>query len=269
MPTKSASPLASPALPTPSRDETRLLREKLTRWCGVHLDQSKSYLVESRLRELLAETGASGYDDLVARAERADGLPIRHRIIDALTTHETSFFRDGSPFDAIRRVIVPEIRHQTRVGRPRLRVWSAACSSGQEPYSIALSLLESIPELEEWDLSILATDVSPGTVQLAKEGIYKEHEVRRGLNDAQLARYFQRHGEDWQVSGHIREMIRFRVLNLENASVPGPFELIFCRNVPDLLLARYGRADSYRHCQVPDPDRASLPGLFGSHESGQ
>ncbi|MFK8110751.1 MAG: protein-glutamate O-methyltransferase CheR [Rubripirellula sp.] len=205
---------------------------RLRRWCGVHLDSSKRYLLDNRLRNLMIELGVEDYDQLLAMAEKAGGTPIRDRIVDALTTHETLFFRDHSPFQALETVVVPEIRESTKFGKPRLRVWSAACSTGQEPYSIAIKLAECLPDINNWNISILGTDVSSGTVARASAATYQEHEIQRGTSKRQRDAFFRPSGDNWQLVDSIRSMVTIRVTDLSAQTLPtGPFDLIFCRNV--------------------------------------
>lgn len=221
-----------PVANTSDREAMRVLCQRLHTWCGVSLDESKSYLINNRLREWMSEVGVSDLATLVKRADSSTGMAIRDRIVDLLTTHETLFFRDQSPFEALAKVIIPEAREKASMGRPRLRVWSAACSSGQEPYSIAIKLIESVPDIANWDVSILATDVSGATVRRAREGLFHDHEVRRGVSASQQTRFFQREGDEMRINASIRKMITFQVGNLTAAHQPtGPFDLIYCRNV--------------------------------------
>lgn len=210
---------------------TRLC-ELVEELCGVALDQSKLYMIRGRLRPLLEEFGFSDYEALAKDAERSSRLALRDRLVDALTTNETLFFRDRSPFEAMRTEIIPQAKKAASSGRPRLRIWSAACSTGQEPYSIAMTLCENIPELAKWDISILATDVSPGALARAKQGQYATHEMDRGVTDVLRQKYFSKHGDMWEIKPEIRRMIRFDVHNLHKLPpTTGPFDIIFCRNV--------------------------------------
>ncbi|MEM8670163.1 MAG: protein-glutamate O-methyltransferase CheR [Planctomycetota bacterium] len=220
------------SVPKTGSDATAKLRQRLQQWCGVEIGADKAYLLTNRLRPLLQEVGVSDYDELLKIAESASGVRVRDRIVDVLTTHETLFFRDRSPFEAIRNHLIPEIRNASATRRPTLRVWSAACSTGQEPYSIAMSLVESLPDLKEWHILIIATDVSSGTIATAKQGRYQDHEVSRGTSPQQRERFFVREGELWAVRSEIRAMVQFQVGDLTSAVQPsGPFDLIFCRNV--------------------------------------
>ena len=214
------------------RDSIRQLCECMKGWCGVHLDVDKTYLINSRLRPLMEDLQMTDYASLLATAQSCSGKLVRDRIIDALTTHETLFFRDRSPFEALVSHVIPEVRERTSYGSPRLRIWSAACSSGQEPYSIAIKLLESVPDLDRWHVSILATDVSVGILESAKSGIYQPHEVQRGIADPQRGRYFQEVDGQWQIDERVRQMVTFQLNDLTRVIQPsGPFDLIYCRNV--------------------------------------
>lgn len=201
---------------------------------GVVLDESKAYLIESRLAAIARSAGCSSYRDLCLKARSTGDRRLQGRIIDSITTHETLFFRDLSPFDTLRELVIPEIvSAKTGPGRSRqLRIWSAGCSTGQEPYSIAMTLWESLPNLGAWDVSILGTDVSEGALNQAMLGRYLPHEVQRGLTPAAMATFFRREGEAYYVKDELRSMVAFRAHNmLESYTGLGPFDVIFCRNV--------------------------------------
>jgi chemotaxis protein methyltransferase CheR len=200
--------------------------------CGVALDQSKLYMIRGRLRPLLEEFGFPDYETLARDAEKTSRMQLRDRLVDALTTNETLFFRDRSPFDALKSQILPALRDAAGSGRPRLRIWSAACSTGQEPYSLAMTLLESLSDIARWDISIMATDVSPAALAKAREGRYPAHEMDRGVAQPQRERFFTRSGETWEVRPELKRMIQFGVHNLHKLPpATGPFEIIYCRNV--------------------------------------
>lgn len=201
--------------------------------CGVALDQSKLYMIRGRLRPLLEEFGFSDYEALAKDAERTHRMALRDRLVDALTTNETLFFRDRSPFEALKNEIIPQLKKSGANARPRLRIWSAACSTGQEPYSIAMTLAENIADLSKWEISILASDVSPGALDRAKKGQYATHEMDRGVTEPLRHKYFtKQQGDNWEIKPEIRRMIRFEVHNLHKLPpTPGPFDIIFCRNV--------------------------------------
>ncbi len=212
--------------------EIRLLCMRMHEWCGITLDESKSYLITNRLASIVKELEASSLSEVIRRAESSQGMALRDRLIDSLTTHETLFFRDQSPFEALTKQIVPNIRSATTSGQPRLRIWSAACSTGQEPYSIAIKLLESVPDIANWSVSILATDVASATVEKAKQGIFQDYEIRRGVTPSLEAKYFTAQGNRRQISDRVRRMVTFQVSNLSSTMQPGgPFDVIFLRNV--------------------------------------
>lgn len=202
--------------------------------CGVVLDDSKAYLVESRLGRLAREYGCASYRELCERARQHGDTSLRMQIIDAITTHETLFFRDQAPFDALQFKVLPDlIDARTRAGAPqRLRFWSAACSTGQEPYSIAMTLCEMFPGPRPWAFSILATDISDGAIQHASRGWYAPHEIQRGMKPALLAKYFVPKNGGYQVRDELRALVAFRRRNLlEPFGDLGIFDVIFCRNV--------------------------------------
>ncbi|TWT79107.1 Chemotaxis protein methyltransferase Cher2 [Planctomycetes bacterium CA13] len=208
------------------------LCDNLRAWCGVTLSPSKTYLVQNRLRGLMSELDTTELGELLRLSKASGGGYIRDRIVDALTTHETLFFRDRQPFEALTKHIIPEIQTQAKGGRKRLRLWSAACSTGQEPYSIAMSLIESVANLSTWDISIVATDVSPNSVEKARTGIFQDHELRRGISDSQQRRFFKRVGDGWQINDEVKRLVRFEIGNLLSGRQPdGLFDIIFCRNV--------------------------------------
>lgn len=198
---------------------------------AIQLEAGKEYLVESRLLPLARAAAAADVDAYV-RAVRASNHPAALQdVVEALTTNETSWFRDGQPFQALVEQVVPDVLANTRTGGAPgpLRVWSAACSSGQEPYSIAMTLAEARPGL---DLRIVATDLSEQMVTRARAGRYNQLEVNRGLPATMLVRYFTRSGADWEVAPALKERITFTRHNLLDAPpLGGPFDVVFCRNV--------------------------------------
>jgi chemotaxis protein methyltransferase CheR len=223
------SVFAGASLPVDGEACVSRLRERLQQWCGVHLGPDKEYLFAHRLRPLMQELDLDGCTALLRAAEHPGGRHIRDRIIDALTTHETLFFRDQSPFQALREHVIPAVKLS---GRRQLKIWSTACSTGQEPYSIAICLLESIADIEQWNVSILATDVSPATIEIAKQGLYRDHEIRRGISCKQRERFFEREDSSWRIQKRIRNMVQYRVADLTATAQPvGPFDVVFCRNV--------------------------------------
>jgi chemotaxis protein methyltransferase CheR len=201
---------------------------------GIALDDSKGYLLEGRLGGIAEELGCASYDELLLRAESEKTGALRRRIIDAITTGETLFFRDTAPFELLRFKILPElIDRRTRAGnRLPIRIWSAACSTGQEVYSAAIVASEVMPRQERIEVRLLGTDISDQAVAHASRGAYSAIEVARGLNDAALSKYFVRSADRWQIRDEIRATASFRTINLMNDfSSLGRFDIIFCRNV--------------------------------------
>ena len=202
--------------------------------CGLMLDASKGYLIESRLGAIAQATGCATFAELAYRARTATDRTLKNQIVDAITTQETLFFRDESPFDALQHKVLPDLidRKAGTAYPKRLRIWSAGCSTGQETYSIAMTLCEAIPDVFLWDLNILGTDVSNAAVRQASMGRYTQYEIQRGMKPHLLARYFRQEAGNWKVKDELRAMITFGHRNLlEPFADLGPFDVIFCRNV--------------------------------------
>ena len=214
-------------------EEHKSLAEYIYSLCGVTLDESKGYLIESRLATLVEETGCGSYGGFVLRAKKDPTRGIERRIIDAITTNETLFFRDTTPFDLLRHKLIPElIDHHTRTGSSRIRIWSAACSTGQELYSIAILLRELLGDPDRYGVRLVGTDISDDAVARASRGRYSPIEISRGLTDAQKTKYFAPVDGGWQIRDEIRAMASFKKMNLMNDfSCLGRFDVIFCRNV--------------------------------------
>jgi chemotaxis protein methyltransferase CheR len=204
----------------------KLLRER----SGLDLLSDKQYLVESRLIPLARRVGLSGIAELVAKL-KAGSEALTSEVVEAMTTNETFFFRDKIPFDHLRETILPALL-RARAGRRSLRIWSAASSTGQEPYSIAMCLKEFGAALAGWRVEILATDLSQGVLEKSRAGIFSQFEVQRGLPIQMLVKHFTQVGELWQLNADIRAMVQHRQLNLmQDFSHLGTFDVIFCRNV--------------------------------------
>ena len=204
----------------------KLLRER----SGLDLSPDKQYLVESRLIPLARKAGLVGIGELVQKVKSgSDALTVD--VVEAMTTNETFFFRDKIPFDHLRQTVIPELL-QARAGRRSLRIWCAASSTGQEPYSIAMLLKEFSAQLSGWRVEIVATDLSLGVLEKARAGIFSQFEVQRGLPIQLLVKHFRQIGELWQINADIRAMVQHRQLNLmQDFSHLGSFDVIFCRNV--------------------------------------
>jgi chemotaxis protein methyltransferase CheR len=217
-------------LPGPTFDELRRLIHRL---CGVMLSEDKTYLIRHRLEPVVRENGLAGFEELAQRLRGPDGTALHDAVVEAITTGETSFFRDVHPFEAFRQHVLP-----TLIGRGRrARLWCAAAATGQEPYSVAMLLHDWIEAnrargVIAADFSVLATDVSARALAVARAGEYTRAELARGLTAAQVARYFERRGERWVVREPVRRLVEFRRANLVQPFAGlGTFDAIFCRNV--------------------------------------
>jgi chemotaxis protein methyltransferase CheR len=206
------------------------LRKILKERSGLDLSADKQYLVESRLVPLARKAGLPGIPELVAKM-KSGAEQLTSDVVEAMTTNETFFFRDKIPFDHLRDTILPALM-QTRASRKLVRIWSAASSTGQEPYSIAMCLKEKAAQFAGWRFEIVATDLSQEVLEKSKAGIYSQFEVQRGLPIQLLVKYFAQIGELWQINAEIRGMVQHRTLNLlQDFSHLGKFDVIFCRNV--------------------------------------
>ncbi|RXH26240.1 MULTISPECIES: protein-glutamate O-methyltransferase CheR [Bradyrhizobium] len=210
--------------------EYEYLRKFLKDNSGLDLSADKQYLIESRLLPLARKAGLSGIAELVQKLQGGSRQLITD-VVEAMTTNETFFFRDKVPFDHFRDTIMPEII-KARAGKRSVRIWCAAGSTGQEPYSLAMCLKEMGAALTGWRIEIIATDLSQEVLEKAKAGVYSQFEVQRGLPIQMLVKYFKQTGETWQVNPELRAMIQHRQLNLlHDFSQLGTFDVIFCRNV--------------------------------------
>jgi chemotaxis protein methyltransferase CheR len=205
------------------------LRKLLKERSGLDLSADKQYLVESRLIPLARRAGLSGIAELVQKIKGGSG-PLTSDVVEAMTTNETFFFRDKIPFDHLRETVLPALI-QARASRRSLRIWCAASSTGQEPYSIAMCVKE-FAGLAGWRVEIVATDLSQAVLEKSRAGIFSQFEVQRGLPIQMLVKYFAQTGELWQLNADIRGMVQHRQLNLlQDFSHLGVFDVIFCRNV--------------------------------------
>ena len=206
------------------------LRKLLKDHSGLDLSADKQYLIESRLLPLSRKCGVPGIGELVQKMKSGSSSIIA-QVVEAMTTNETFFFRDKIPFDHFRDTIMPEML-KARASRKSIRIWCAAGSTGQEPYSLAMSLKEMGAVLAGWRVEIIATDLSTEVLEKSKSGVYSQFEVQRGLPIQLLVKYFKQNGELWQVSPELRAMVQHRQLNLlHDFSQLGTFDVIFCRNV--------------------------------------
>jgi chemotaxis protein methyltransferase CheR len=197
---------------------------------GIVLTADKGYMLETRLGAMLRREGLAGLDALALRLRAPRAEPLAAEMVEALTTNESSFFRDGKPFDHLKKLL-PKLAAARAPGQP-IRIWSAACSSGQEAYSVAMTAAELGPALGGRRVEILGTDLSQEMLQRSREGIFTQFEVQRGLPVQMLVKHFKQEGTRWQVAPELRAMVRWQAFNLlEDPRGLGRFDVIFCRNV--------------------------------------
>ncbi|GJE58648.1 CheR family methyltransferase [Methylobacterium trifolii] len=207
------------------------LRAYLKQRSGLALTAEKRYLVESRLTPVCRRFGQASLRDLVGALKISRDTAMERAVVEAMTTNETFFFRDRLPFDLFRDVLLPQAMAQA-AGRRRLRIWCAASSTGQEPYSLAILLQEAAAKLAGWHVEIVATDLSTEVIEKARLGLYSQFEVQRGLPVQWLLKYFTQIGEQWQIGASLRSMVDYRQINLLNGfEALGTFDVIYCRNV--------------------------------------
>lgn len=215
-------------------DEVAIWSRYVQDTCGIVLDQSKAYLLETRLGAVMREAGASGYSDLFCKLKADRSETLRGKVVDAITTNETSFFRDTAPFELFRDKLLPELLDRRNKGRQPvpIRIWSAACSTGQEVYTVGIVLKDLLGSFERHDIRILGTDISNRAVAAASRGQFTDLEVARGLGAPAMEKHFIREGGHWKIRDEIRALAMFRKLNLlEPFSFPAAFDIILCRNV--------------------------------------
>lgn len=210
----------------------RYLQEFVRRRTSIVLDDGKEYLVESRLAELARREGLASVADLVGRLRSTPEGNLHERVADAMTTNETSFFRDAKPFELFRERVLPALVRARKATTGRIEIWSAACSTGQEPYSLAMLLRQSAAVLDGCVARITATDLCGAVLEQARAGRFSKFDVRRGLDPILRDRYFAVDGEDWVATDELRRLIDFRRLNLAGPwPASGPFDVVFLRNV--------------------------------------
>jgi chemotaxis protein methyltransferase CheR len=248
-------------------EERQLVTQYIHSICAITLDPSKDYLIESRLGNFARELNCASFTHLVNLSKSDSRGAIKRRIIDEITTNETLFFRDTSPFDLLRFKIVPDLldrRARSGAAVP-IRIWSAACSTGQEIYSIAIVLRELLGDLNGYNVRLIGTDISDQAVARASEGIFSEIEIARGLPDATRAKSFVPHPRGWKIRDEIRVMVSFRRLNLvEDFSALGRFDIVFCRNVAIYFNERDRTSLFNRIGQRLEPDGYLLIGAMES-----
>jgi chemotaxis protein methyltransferase CheR len=207
------------------------LRGSLKRRSGLVLSADKQYLLESRLLPVARKAGFDRLPAMIDALKGDNAESLMTAVVEAMTTNESFFFRDKMPFDSFRTMMLPALQAARRHSRA-IRIWCAAASTGQEPYSLAMALREMDDGLAGWRIEVIATDISSTVLEKARQGLYSQFEVQRGLPIQLLIKYFSRNGEMWQIGPEIRAMVKYRQLNLlSNFSDLGTFDVIFCRNV--------------------------------------
>ncbi|MDR4461948.1 MAG: protein-glutamate O-methyltransferase CheR [Nitrospirales bacterium] len=212
-------------------DDVAYIRNLIRERSAMVLEVEKTYFMQSRLEPFSKQEGFGSLAGLVSHLRQTSYGPLHERVIEAMTINETSFFRDPAPFQALKDRLLPEVI-QANWNLRRLHIWCGASSSGQEPYSILLTILHHFPELRSWHIRLIATDISLAMVKRAKEGRYGPYEVKRGLSPLMLNTYFSRQGMEWQIRENVRNIIEFREMNLAGSWVGLPtMDLVFMRNV--------------------------------------
>ncbi|MGE0591176.1 MAG: protein-glutamate O-methyltransferase CheR [Vicinamibacterales bacterium] len=212
-----------------TQSEFDLVRKLAFDEAGIVLEHDKQYLVESRLQSLAKQTSHESPSSLIGQIAR--DIRLKQKVVEAMTTNETTFFRDHEPFEMLKNDILPALI-QARQHTKQLRFWYAACSTGQEPYSMLMLLAEHFPQLASWNVTHLATDISKDVIAKAREGEYTQFEVNRGLPALYLAKYFQKKGLHWKVSDALRRQLQFQEFNLNRTWVGIPkADIVFLRNV--------------------------------------
>ncbi|MDB5565739.1 MAG: Chemotaxis protein CheR [Tardiphaga sp.] len=220
---------------------------------GLMLSADKKYLLESRLMPLARKAGVAGISELVQKM-RGGSEAVISDVVEAMTTNETFFFRDKTPFDHFKDTVIPELI-KARAGKRSLRIWCAAGSTGQEPYSLAIILKDMSAALSGWRLEIIATDLSPEVLEKSRAGLYTQFEVQRGLPIQSLVKHFTQVGTMWQLNADVRALVQFRQFNLlQDFTHLGKFDVIFCRNVL-IYFDQPTKSDIFgRLAKVSEPD---------------
>ena len=238
------------------KEDFELLSKILKDRSGLVLSEDKVYLLESRLTPIARKKGMETLDDLINEIRLRRKEDLLSEITDAMTTNESFFFRDNTPFDLFKEDVLPDLL-KSRATK-RLRIWCAAASTGQEPYSLAIILKEMAAQLNGWTIEIVGTDLSQDVLNKAKAGVYSQFEVQRGLPIKLLMKYFTQAGEMWQISEDIRKMVTYRPFNLlDNFNLLGTFDVIFCRNVL-MYFHQDTKADVLNRMRSQLPDDGTL-----------
>ena len=216
---------------TISIDDFDYISAMLRKRSGLVLNRDKMYLLESRLNPVARRYRLANLEALVAELRKGSNIRLIDDVVESMTTNESFFFRDIRPFDQFRDNVLPALLDARRSSR-KIRIWCAACSSGQEPYSLAMILSEAAEQLRGWKVEIVATDLSRAMLAKARAGIYSQFEVQRGLPVRLLVKYFHQDGDKWTIAPELRAMVTFREYNLlDDLRILGRFDVIYCRNV--------------------------------------
>lgn len=221
-----------------SHKEFELMQKYIEDQCGIQLGREKAYLIESRLSGILLESGLSSFEDFYHMLNSQKDPKVIERVIDAITTNETLWFRDQTPWLTLENVLLPEYIKQIREGkRKRVRIWSAGCSTGQEPYSTAICIdrylsRRGIRDISPNQFEILGTDISHSVLDIAKAGKYDKIAIMRGLDTEYRNKYFTNESGIWTLSREVRDRVKYRPFNLQNSFITlGEFDIVFCRYV--------------------------------------
>jgi chemotaxis protein methyltransferase CheR len=247
-------------------EEIKVLSNYIYSVSGISIEASKAYLLETRFGKILEEEGLKSYSELYHKDKSDPRQVLEKKIINAITTNETLFFRDTSPFDLLRHKILPDlIDVRSGKGISNLKIWSSACSTGQEIYSIAIVIKELLGNSNKHNLTLIGTDLSDGAVTQASAGTYNKFEIERGLPREKLQRYFKPAGGNWKINDEIRAMATFRRMNLMQPFTGlGKFDIIFCRNVAIYFTLQDRKKLFNKIADVLEPDGYLL---IGSTES--
>jgi len=217
-------------------EEIKLITKYIHDISGIHLDESKKYLLETRLNAIAEEQGCNSYHDLYRKAKADVSKTIERKIVDAISTNETLFFRDTGPFQLLQHKIFPELidarTSKISTFKTQLRIWSAASSTGQELYSVAIVLQELLGNLSKYSITLLGTDISDAAIAQASSGKFNKFEIERGLPQDKLTKYFTPSGQTWKINDQTRSLVKFQKFNLMQPFLGlGKFDIILCRNV--------------------------------------
>jgi chemotaxis protein methyltransferase CheR len=252
-------------------DELKVWSNYIQLITGVFLDESKGYLIEHRLNDLRQGEDCSNFSELYFKVKANNNKSLQRKIIDAITTGETSFFRDHAPFDLLQYKLIPDLidrRKKLRGSSARIpiRIWSAACSTGQEVYSVAMVIRELLGTTTDFEIKILGTDISDAAITYASRGLFNKIEIERGLTPDRINRYFTRTGELWKIKDEVRALVAFLNLNLLESlfTFTDRFDVVLCRNVAIYFTEENRRRLFDKIARVLDPEGVLI---IGSTES--